>query len=86
MKTSWNPLGRSLLLIAQRKNGQQSLRGGECDEDDGWSGHKGFTRSVLRVLTNDRKRTQLNISSYLLSRYEDDPSNFIKRVVTQDKT
>ena len=29
MKTSWKPLERSLLLVAQRQNGQQSSRLGE---------------------------------------------------------
>ena len=39
MMTSWKHLGRSLLLIAQRKDGQQSLKGGrESVEDDGRSG------------------------------------------------
>ena len=42
------------------------------------------TRSVPRMLIDDQKRTQLNISSYLLSRYEDDPGDFIERVVTRD--
>ena len=41
---------------------------------------------VLRMLTNDQKRTRLDISRYLLSRYEDDPGDFIERVVTQDDT
>ena len=35
-------------------------------------------RWVPRMLTDDQKRTQLNISRYLLSRYEDDPSDFIE--------
>ena len=38
------------------------------------------------MLTDDQKRTQLDISRNLLSRYEDDPGDFIERVVTQDKT
>ena len=38
------------------------------------------------MLTVYKKRTRLDISRYLLSRYEDDPSYFIKRVVTQDET
>ena len=37
-------------------------------------------------LTVDQKRTWLDIPRYLLSRYEDDPSNFIEQVVTQDET
>ena len=41
---------------------------------------------VLRMLINDQKRTRLDISRYLLSRYEDDPGDFIERVVTQDDT
>ena len=38
MKTSWKSLGRSLFLLAQSNDGQQSLRGGESIEDGGWSG------------------------------------------------
>ena len=38
------------------------------------------------MLTDDQKRTQLNISRYLLSHYEDDSSNFMVRVVTLDET
>ena len=40
----------------------------------------------LRMLTYDQKRTRLDISRYLLSRIEDDHSDFIKRVVTEDET
>ena len=40
-------------------------------------------RWLPQMLTDDQKRTRLNISRYLLSRYEDD---FIERVVTQDDT
>ena len=42
---------------------------------------KDSARWVLQMLTDDQKRTQLNISRYLLSRYEDDPGDFIERVV-----
>ena len=38
------------------------------------------------MLTNDLKRTQFDISRYLVSCYEDDPSDFIERDVTQDET
>ena len=38
------------------------------------------------MLTNDQKRTWLNITKYFLSRYDDDLSNFLERVVTQDET
>ena len=38
------------------------------------------------MLTDDQKRSQLDISRYLLSHFEDDPCDFIKRVVTQDET
>ena len=38
------------------------------------------------MLTDDQKSTRLDISRYLLSHYEDDAGNFIKRVVTQDET
>ena len=43
-------------------------------------------RSMARMLTDDQKRTWLDISRYILSRYEDDPSDFIERVVTEDET
>ena len=45
-------------------------------------------RWVPRMLTDDQKRCRLDISKYmyLLSRYEDDPGDFIDRVVTQDET
>ena len=43
-------------------------------------------RWVPRMLTNDQKRTRLDTSRYLLSCYEDDPGDFIERVVTQDET
>ena len=39
-------------------------------------------RWVTGMLTDDQKRAQLD----LLSHYEDDPSDFIERVVTQDET
>jgi histone-lysine N-methyltransferase SETMAR len=42
-------------------------------------------RWVTRQLTDDQKRTRLDISKYLLSRYEDEP-DFIYRIVTQDET
>ena len=35
--------------------------------------------------TTDQKRTWLDISRYLLSRYEDDPGDLIERVVIQDE-
>ena len=38
-------------------------------------------RWVPRMLTDDQKRSRLDISRYLLSRYEDDPEDFIDRVV-----
>ena len=38
------------------------------------------------MLTDDQERTWLDISRYPLSRYEDDPGDFIERVVTQDET
>ena len=41
---------------------------------------------VPRMLTDDQKRSLLDISRYLLSRYDDDPGVFIDRVVTQDET
>ena len=47
---------------------------------------KASARWVPRMLTDDQKRTQLDISMYLLSRYEDDPSDFIERAVAQVET
>ena len=43
---------------------------------------------VPRLLTEDQKKSQLDISMYmyLLSRYEDDPEAFMYRVVIQDET
>jgi histone-lysine N-methyltransferase SETMAR len=41
-------------------------------------------RWVPRELTDDQKWTRLDISRYLLSRYEDEP-DFIYRIVTQDE-
>ena len=38
------------------------------------------------MLTDDQKSTRLDISRYLLSRYEDDPGDFINRVIAQEDT
>ena len=38
------------------------------------------------ILIDDQKRIRLDISKYLLSHYDDDPGDFIERVVTQDET
>ena len=43
-------------------------------------------RWVPRMLTDDQNRSRLDISRFLLSRYEDDPDDFINQVVTQDET
>ena len=43
-------------------------------------------RWVPRMLTDDQKRTRLDITRYLLSRYQDDIGDFIEQVVTQDET
>ena len=43
-------------------------------------------RWLPRMLTDDQKRTLLNIYNYLLSGYEDDPGDFIEQLVTQDET
>ena len=43
-------------------------------------------RWLLRMLTDDQKRTRLNIYRHLLYLYEDDLGDFIQRVVTQDET
>ena len=43
-------------------------------------------RWVPRMLIDDQKRSRLDISRYLLSRYEDHPGDFFDRVVTQDET
>ena len=47
---------------------------------------KVLARWVPRMLADDQKRTRLDMSRYLLSRYEDDPGDFFERVVTQDET
>ena len=47
---------------------------------------KVLARWIARLLTDDQKRSRLDISRYLLSRYEDDPSDSIDRVVTQEET
>ena len=39
-----------------------------------------------RMLTENQKRSRLDISLYLLSRYENEPGEFIDGVVTQDET
>ena len=39
---------------------------------------KVWARWVPQMLTDNQKSTQLDISRYLLSRFEDDPGNFIK--------
>ena len=41
-------------------------------------------RWVPRMLIEDQKRSRLDISRYLLSRYQDDPEEFMDPVVTQD--
>ena len=42
-------------------------------------------RWVPRLLTEDQKRSRLDISRYLVSRCEDDPEEFMDRVVTHDE-
>ena len=37
-------------------------------------------------MTKDQKKSRLDISQYLLSLYEDDLEEFMRRVVTQDET
>ena len=37
---------------------------------------------IPQMLTDDQKRTGLNISRYLLSRFNDDSSDFMEGVVT----
>ena len=43
-------------------------------------------RWVPQMLTDDQKRTRLDISMFLLSRYVDAPGDFVERVVTKDET
>ena len=43
---------------------------------------KVLARWLLQLLTDVQRKSWLHISRYLLSHYEDDPSNFIERVVT----
>ena len=39
---------------------------------------------VRRMLTKDQKKSRLDISKYLLFLYEDDPEEFMRRVVTHN--
>ena len=41
---------------------------------------------VPQMLTDDQKRIVPKISRFLLFHYEDDPGDFIERVVAQDET
>ena len=60
---------------------------GSANNSNGYLGYvQGLGRWVPRMLTNDQTRCRLDISKYPLSRYEDDPGDFIDRVVTQDET
>ena len=43
-------------------------------------------RWIPRMLIKDQKKSRLDISKYLLSLYEADPEQFMRRVVTQDET
>ena len=43
-------------------------------------------RWVPRILTKYQKKSRLDISKYLLSLYEDNSEEFMRRVVTQDET
>ena len=43
-------------------------------------------RWVPRMLIDKQKKASIDISRYLLSRYKDDPGDFIERVVSQDET
>ena len=38
------------------------------------------------MLNDDQKRLRLDISTFVLSRYEDDPGDFIEQAITQDET
>ena len=38
------------------------------------------------MLTEDKKRSSLDLSMYLLSLYEDEPEEIMDRVVTQNET
>ena len=70
MKTSWTPLGRSLLLIAQFKKWAAEFKmGRESVEDDGWSGrlkHDTTNENIKVVHTLvmcDRRRDLRSIAS-----------------------
>ena len=47
---------------------------------------KVLARWVPIMLIEDQKRNRLDISGYLLSRYEDDPEEIMDRFVTQNET
>ena len=42
-------------------------------------------RWVLRMLTEDQKKTRVNVSRKLLSLYQQDTEGFLARIITQDK-
>ena len=47
--------------------------------------HEAFMETrMLRMLTYDQKRTQPDISMYFLSRFEDDPGDFMERIITHE--
>ena len=43
-------------------------------------------RRVSVMLTKDQKKSRLDISKYLLSLYDDDPEECVRRVMTQNET
>ena len=47
---------------------------------------KASARLVPRMFTKDQKKRRRHVSKYLLSLYEDDPEEFMHRVVTIDET
>ena len=47
---------------------------------------KGFGKMGAANVDDDQRRTRLDISRYLLSRYEDFLGDFIEQVVTKDET
>ena len=48
--------------------------------------YKVSARWVPRMLTKDQGKSRLDISKYLLSLYEDNPEEYMHRVVTQGET
>ena len=66
------------LVMCDRRRDLRSFRAVQSILTNILGMSKVLTRWVPRILTNDQKRTWLNISRYLLIRHEYDPGDFIE--------